>query len=527
MIVSAGQELATFSHLTDDVTALLDAVDRVEKDHKQWDFFPYQEHLRLNEVLSALSEDGIARACQLATMHQKEEIFQTERALRRLTLVLGRFANLDPPKAVIYFADTMRSRPGAHYAAIFGQSPVCDLTTRPFLAGATFDRVVREAAAYGVRIYSVQAEGLVTGSILVRGGHPTAAWTPGIRVSDAQNSLAGLALETGGQAFLNGLSAKKMTRRISADLDCLYLLSFDPAGIPLDKPLPVLVRVKRAGIKAHVRGTFLLQSESSRLTSRLLAAFSSPETVKADWPLSSVIVPTGFRDGRFHALVQVAVRGSPLPHSEWDLGFSLVARGRVREDHSHRVTIDRPGVPVVLEKELTFKPGPFELIAVARETQSDQVATARNEAEWPDPKDERASIGPLAVLQPSEGAFLRDTEVRTSGALALSEAETLRVDLPTVFVGIVCRSRPNKATLRLQRRLVGDDSAEFPPIDLEPSGESCVQIRDRIPEGTMSPGGFTYEIRLLDGDEEIVAARRAFIATDSSRDLRDDDANGG
>lgn len=516
MIVSAGQELATFSNLTDDVAALLEAVDRVEQDHKQWDFFPFEEHLRLNEVLRALSEEGRARACQLARKHQNDEIFQTERALRRFIHVLGRFAGLDPPKAVIYFADTMRSRPGEHYAAIFGQSPSCDLTTGPFVAASTFDRVVREAAAYGVRIYSVQAEGLVTDSILIRGGPPT-AWTSGIRVSDAQASLAGLALETGGQAFLNGVSAKRMARQISADLDCVYLLSFHPAGFPLDKPLPVLVRVKRPGVKVHARGTFLLQSESARVASRLLAAFLNPEESKADRPLSNAIVPTGYRDGRFHALVQVALRGSPLPRAEWDLGFSLVQRDEVREDDSRRIAIDRPGVLVVLEKELTFERGPFELVAVARETRSDQVATASHEAVWPDPmKDDRAGIGPVAVLQPREGVFLRDAEIRSSGVLALGETEALCVDSPTVIVGIVCRRRPNKATLRLHRRLVGDLSAEFPPTDLEPSDESCVQFQDRIPEGAISPGAFVYEIRLLDGDEEIAMARRAFVADDVS-----------
>jgi hypothetical protein len=252
------------------------------------------------------------------------------------------------------------------------------------------------------------------------------------------------------------------------------------------------------------------------VTSRLLAAFAAPGTVRPDWPLHGTIIPTGFRDGRFHALVQVSVPGSPLPQTEWDLGFSLVSGGKVRTDDSSRVAVSSAGVPVVLEKELVFEPGPFELIMVARETRSNQVASARIEDDWADPDEESASVGPLAILQPSPGAFLREGRIRTEGALARARADGMRTDLPTVIVGLVCRSRSNDQPLVVERRLVGESPVDFPPIDFRPGEDRCAQVLDTIPEDMMTAGGFAYEIRVVQDDQELAAVRREFVAVTPS-----------
>jgi len=196
------------------------------------------------------------------------------------------------------------------------------------------------------------------------------------------------------------------------------------------------------------------------------------------------------------------------------MGFSLVSGGAVRNDDSSRVALNTAGVPIILEKELSFEPGPFELIMVARETRSDQVATTRIEADWNDPDADDATAGPIAVLQPASGAFLRDGLIRTDGALARTGSDPVRTDLPTAIVGFVCRSRSTRQTLRVERRLVGESPVEFPPIDFKPGDERCAQIRDSIPQGMMTAGGFSYELRVLRGDEEIAAARSEFFAVE-------------
>jgi VWFA-related protein len=519
-IVSAGEDLVTFAALTDDQAELLDALDRIEHDNRQWDLFAFEEDLRIQQVAEEFYEDS-DRAVGMARRFQREERYHTDRALRLFSLVLGRMADLDPPKAAIYFADTMRTNAGAHYLSFFGASErdlnatvasvAGSMEMDAMAAGAAFDRVVEEAAAHGVRLYTVQAEGLVTASSL----RPIRSRGPEINtrhIVDAQNSLVSMAMETGGQAFINGVPAAKIAKKITADMDCLYLLSFDPAGLPIDELLPVLVRVKRSKVDAHARGTLLLQSEESRVTSRLMAAFTAPGAANAEWPLRGVIIPTGYEDGRYHSLVQVAVPGSPLAQTEWDVGFSMVSRGKVREDDSARVTLNDPGVPVVFEKEISFKPGPYEIIMVARETNSDQLATSQIDGDWPDPDAAPCTVGPIAVLQPSSGAFLREGKLSTRGALGKDDVQPAHTDLPTVLVGLVCRNRFAKERLRVERRLVGDEPADFPPIELDLRKERCAQIRDSIPAGMMTAGGFVYEIRVLQDGEELAAGSREFGA---------------
>ena len=534
MIVSAGKETVTFAQLTDDRGELQAAVDRLEADRDQWDPFPYQEEQRIAEVLKALrDEEDTTRAVGLARRYQREERWRTEKALRLFSIALGRLADLDPPKAVIYFADTMRSRAGRHYLSFFSrrQGEESALAPGTLMAANPFDRAVEEAAAHGIRLYTVEAQGMVADSAGGLGrtnrGNVPQPDASRQRIRDAQDSLVGFALETGGRAFLLGVPAKKIARRIRADLACLYLISFDVRDLPEDRALAVIVRVKRPKVEAQVRGQLVLPSESRRRTTRLLAAFTGMEPDAADARVSGTIIPTGFSDGRYSALVQLAVPASPLPGLQWELGASLVSRGAVRADTAGQISVPGADVPVIYEAVMTFKPGPYELVIVARESTTDQIATSSLEGSWPDPNGEMATVGPFAAMQPARGAFSRDGALSPSGALAVGETGAARAERPTALVGLVCRGRGRKKPLQVERTLIGKTSADFRPMELDLGSERCAQIRDLIPAGTMTPGDFVYEVRVLDGDEELAAARLEFTAVgaEATPDLVQD-ANG-
>lgn len=498
LIVSSSDEVRTFSDLTDDVDVLIAALKRVEHDRKQFDPFPSGEDDRIREVQRQLA-DSLNFAIATARWYQSEERWKAERALRRFAMVLGRMIDVDSPKTVFYFADTMRRNAGAHYANLFSAMEASRLEG-PFDASFAFDQVIEAAASQGIRLYPVQAAGLLAPSPL--GFRDT-------RVSEAQGTLASLALETGGQHFINGVPVRKMLPRIRDDLGCLYLLSFDPAGLPQDKTLPVLLRVRRPGIRVHVRGVVVIQSESNRLTSRLMAAFAAPDAVQTGNRLHQTLIPNGYREGKYSAVVQMTAPGSPLPGATWDLGVSLVSRGEVKEDASGRISVDIPGVPMVLEAEMTFKPGPYEVVAVAHDATANETATGRLEGSWPDPDAAMATVGPIAVLQPTAGLFLRGGELRRHGSLGLGEAEPARTDRPTALVGIICRARNKKGTLVVERRLVGEPTATFPELQLEyVKDERCAQFRDVVPAGSMSPGTFRYEVSVLDGELEVATGAR-------------------
>jgi VWFA-related protein len=524
MIVSAGQDLRTFCEMTADPAQLMQALRTLNADQRQWIPWVQQEESRIAEVLEILNEPpyDVSRALSVARGHQREERWRTQKALHLFSMVLGRMSELDPPKAVVYFADTMRKNAGDHYLSFFSrrvegsEGDASGLTA--FTAAHAFDRVLEEATAMGIRVFTIEARGLVSPPNLglaaesAAGRSSPVANTQSYR--DAQDSLVGMALESGGRAFLNGVRARKIAAQVKDDLTCVYLLSFDASHLRQNTTHRVVVRVDRPEVDIHVRGQLTVQSESRRLTSRLMAAFASPQSARPQLEVNGVVVPTGFVDGRYSALVQLHVPGSPLPTASWDLGLSLISRGEVAADASGRVSVSGPGVPVVLESEMRFRPGPFRLVAVAHETTGNEVGTGEIEDDWPDPNDAAVTLGPVAVLQPAPAAILRDDVLRRDGAIGIGEGGLARTDRPTALIGLVCRAKGNKGRLRIERKLTGeeDSSAPFGPMQLDLGEDRCAQIRDFIPAGSMSSGMFTYEIRVFDKQEEVASAARRFAA---------------
>jgi VWFA-related protein len=524
IVVSSAKDLATVIPLTSDPAKLLEALTRLENDRTQWSPYATLEDKRVSEVLEILDEPmgGVHQAMGRARFYQAEESWEMQKALNRLSMVMGTLEDVDPPKAVFYFADTMRAKPGNHYLALFSESVQRDdpgsriLDTDARFGSLTMDRIINEASAHGIRFYPIEAQGLVslssTESIGFRASYYTnnAAIPSTVRTHEAQDTLSAMALETGGQAFLNGVAGGKIASRVLADLSCVFLVSFDPGEYPLDQPLPVRVQIKKPGVSVQARGRLVIQSDSSRLTSRLLAAFSTPQAARSDVPVEIRTIPTGWRDGAFSALVQLYVPASKYPGATWDLGASLVSQDQVREDTSARLEVAAAGVPLVLEREMRFAPGGYEIVAVAHESSTDQIASRQVDGSWPDLRDVPAAVAPVALLQPMVGLFRRNGANQGHGSRAHGEEEPVSPDLPAAFVTLACRGKDQKGPLRAERRLYGESQVSFSPQDLDLEKDLCAQIRDVVPAKVMGPGEFRYEVRILVGDRELARADRKF-----------------
>jgi len=323
------------------------------------------------------------------------------------------------------------------------------------------------------------------------------------------NSMSG---ETGGHAFLNGVGASKIADRIVDDSSCLFLASFDPAGFAQDSALRAIVKTRRNDIVLRTRGRLVIQSESARRTSSLLRAFGSAGTLEDPFELRAVLVPIGFEDGRYSALLQLSIPGTPLQGSTWDLGATLVARQKLRDETSGRLSISGPGVPVIYESELRFAPGAYDLIAVAHEASTGLIASDELHFEWPDVDGSPATVGPIALLQPGEGAFLREGKTRASGSVARIQSDGVQTDRPVALVGLVCRGRRQKGKIRVRRNLVGASVTEFPALEFVLQQDRCAQVRDVVPERSLAPGFYRYEVQVTQDDRELAEGQREFVA---------------
>ncbi|HEX4825163.1 MAG TPA: hypothetical protein VFV19_12725 [Candidatus Polarisedimenticolaceae bacterium] len=533
LVVNAG-ELKTLVLLTDDLKSLEDALEKMINDPKLFDAYAATEDKRLADINHEMSI-SIDAAVTLATRYASEERFQQERDLRRLSMVLGRFADVDPPKAALYFADTMRQNPGEHYLSYFSGSVMQNSNGVPQPGPAKIlndaatgslplDRVMNEASSYGVRFYTVEGQG-ITGpdSSILSMSSPSRPGSNGManqamptastqRTRDAQETLSSLAAETGGRSFLNGVAPAKMASQITDDMSCVYLLSFDPRGFPQDKPLAVAVTVKRPKVKVAVRGRLVIQSEESRLTARVLSAFATGHETAGTTVLRAGIVPVSYTDGHFKARVQVAVPGSVVPDATWDLGASLVTKGAVWEDGSGRVEVKQPGVPVAFERDMEFAPGEFELVAVAHEVTTDTLLSHQTSGKFPDVDVDRASVAPIAVSQQARGGFLRNGTSLTQGALIVPDGEPLQPGVPTAIIALVCRAKDQKSRLTVSRTLIGEKETPVGTTDLElGKDERCGQIVDLIPAKFLGPGAYRFTIAVSSQGTELARSERALV----------------
>lgn len=516
MVVSSGDRLFQ-TELTDDPQVLLDALREIRADKHQWRLTQYAEDevTRYKEILSAPS-DSISKS--LARMYQIEEIRLTTRRLHLFEATLGSLAALDPPKVALYFADTIRREPGRHYSELFGSGDIdreiTRMETSSFTASAAFDRVTKVAGGLGVRLYTFQAQGLIstgmTEALYSTGGQRI----PTRRHEQAEETMSSLALETGGATFRGGLDSGtlgKVLDRIERDMQCVWVLNFPADQLGEDQPLPVRVRFNQdsprfaeldGDFELTSRGQIVVQSAGKRKEAVLLAAHAAQSALDADRARGAV-VPLSFDEGEFRGLVQMVVTNPAFARElsgglTWEVGLTQIHDHDVGRQTSARIDVTNPEAPVVLETEWSFKPGKSKIVGVAYESRLGQIATMNLEVDWPEPSQESVSIGPLAMVQPMSGVFVRvgaddRREVRKEGSVVVGLGAAL-VDRPTWMVGIVCRSRRARQELWVERRLTGASSVEFPLQKWEWSSESlCVQLRDLIPAGVMDWGSFKFE----------------------------------
>jgi VWFA-related protein len=543
MIVANAAQLKTLVPLTAEPARLDAALAKMVDDIGTFDPYAAMEQTRLADVIGALNGRGIASgALAMAGRYAADERWRQERDLRRLGMVSGRFAEFDPPKVVLYFADTMRQNAGEHYLSFFGELNLKDPNGKPrsvvaeILADAAtgalpLDRVINDAAAMGIRFYTVEGQGMTSGGSPIgaqgsasngRRGASANQSLPAANsqhLRDAQNTLVSLAAETGGRAFLNGVTPARMTTQILGDLSCLYLLSFDPRGFPQDAPLAVSVRVKRAKVKTFVRGRLVIQSDAERLTGRVLSAFSTPATgaPKSETGVHVGVIPMSYQGGFFRARVQVAVAGSAVPSTTWDIGASVVSKGAVRQDGSGRIQVMRPNTPVVYEKDMDFAPGDYDLIAVAHERQTDTVISREAHGTWPKIDAELASLGPIAVSQRRSGGFLVNGEAQTQGAVVVAEDEPLQADAPTAVIVLVCRAKDEKQPLRVVRTLAGEAETPVGTTELDANNERCAQVVDLIPPKMLGAGRYRFIVTVLSDGKELARGERALVVPETQR----------
>jgi hypothetical protein len=228
--------------------------------------------------------------------------------------------------------------------------------------------------------------------------------------------------------------------------------------------------------------------------------------------IHGVVIPVGFQQGQYSALVQIIADGSPLPGANWELQANPVRGIKDTKAISGELAVSEAGIPAVLEAQMIIAPGLYELALQAKETSAGQTAAGQLTGLLPDLDKAGITITPVAIVQPVEAVFLRGGEIRNRGALGREEEEPVLAELPTALVCLICRGPGKLDEVRVERELSGATSMKFSPIQVQLGDERCAQIRDLIQPGVMTDGFFRYDVRVFDSHALRVSGHRVFSA---------------
>ncbi len=102
-IVSAARNLRTYVQLGSDVAVLVDALDRLAKDPEQWDATVAYEEERAREIekmlIDLMDPQPLATAVRRARQYYLEQLWRTERAFQRFSMVLEHAGRIGSAKA--------------------------------------------------------------------------------------------------------------------------------------------------------------------------------------------------------------------------------------------------------------------------------------------------------------------------------------------------------------------------------------------------------------------------------------------
>jgi hypothetical protein len=472
------------------------------------------------------------------------DLQRTGRDIERLRGAVRLAALRGSPKGVVYFADSLRRDPGGVVQRAMESIPsftnrnggdtsramassstfrrmganpaLAGLSTNASLSGigsrsrsgvASWDAdgdlvsLVRDASTYGIRFYAVEGRSLAGASDWVRA---------------SQDTLAGLALETGGLSFVNGVSARKIADGITADQSCWYLVSFSPSGWETDRTLDVGVWTKQLGLHVTTLSSLVIPSRATRTRTRLLAAHLGDPSLE-DHPLAVSIYPVGGTAKRLQVLAQVRMPDSDVPKSSgatWDIGFEVISRGAVVAHSSGRVAWHGNGPPPVYQTSLALPAGPYEVVAVAREDATDSIRAGRANGTWPPLSENGVTLSLPVVAQPQRGGLVLDGDVKATGIIVRGGTNPVDPREPTAIVTAACLDGTKGAPLRAERSLVGETEVSFAPMELTPDEGRCVQIRDLVAARSLGAGRLTYFVRILSGEQELAAQELSFDVAD-------------
>ena len=455
------------------------------------------------------------------------DMFNNDVRLRALKALAETLAPLEQKKSILYFSAGMERS---------GEDNQVELR-------ATINAAVRAHVA----VYPVDTRGLQAvvpgGDARQASGRGTALFSGrGVsqqfaRLSASQDTLASLASDTGGKAFMDSNDFGEAFARVQRDMSAYYLLGYNSANTAKDGRFRrIRVRLKRAipGARVEARQGYYAERDfahtantdrETQLQEMLFSAVSA-----TDLP---VLVNAGFfrlAADRYYVPISLAVPGSaiPLPAEKDRDKIALDVLGLVQDEQGRpvgriRQTMKLPAgsvgaltsKQVLYQSSVTLPPGRYSIKVVVRENTSGLMGSFEAPVIVPELKQAPLKVSSVILstqVQPAKDGgnnpLVRNGEQLVPNLTHVAGKDQRMFFYYEVYDPASAESVPDVRTslafYRGKVKVFETPVVERAAID-DPARKAAV-FKLEVPAGSLPAGLYTCQINIIDA----VAGKFAF-----------------
>lgn len=276
-VIAFNRSLKVKRKFTSDPSEVLAALDDIERETGGGTSLAGERRDALHRIdESSSSDEALQTARQYARSLRNDIEFDVD-ALRN---TLNGLAGIKGRKILVYVSEGLPSIAGMElFDAVQRkyQQATSSLEAFEFDLNGKYATVIQAANAQGVSIWALDASGLTVDE-MVTAENRSFDTRPNsfMMTQNTQAPLQMLAEETGGLASVNSNSWKGKLDELAKDFSSFYSLGYRTSRSAVDRPHSVAVIVKRKGLTARFRKSFLEKTPETQAAEAVVASLFYP-----------------------------------------------------------------------------------------------------------------------------------------------------------------------------------------------------------------------------------------------------------
>jgi VWFA-related protein len=475
----------------------------------------------------ATDEQAAADASTVTEDAAAMDMFNNDVRLRALRALAETLSPIEQKKSILYFSAGMQRS---------GDDNQVELRA-----------AINAAVRAHVAIYSIDTRGLQT---IVPGGDASRASGSGTalfsgrgvsqqfsQISGSQDTLASLASDTGGKAFMDSNDFGDAFARVQRDMSAYYLLGYSTPNLAKDGRFRrIRVRLKKPGANFRVEARagyyadrdFVHTAKADRETQLQDQLFSAVSAT--DLP---VLVNAGFfrlAADRYYVPISMAVPGSavPIPAEKDKDKVALDVLGIVQDEQGRpvgriRQTMQLPpgsvgtltAKQILYQSAVTLPPGRFSVKVVVRENTSGLMGSFEAPVVVPELKQAPLKVSSIVLStqlqvakEKSDNPLVRNGELLVPNLTHIVGRDQKMFFYYEVYDPGSADNAPDVRTslafYRGKVKVFETPVVERARID-DPARKAAV-FQLELPAGSLPPGFYTCQINIIDA----IAGKFAF-----------------